>query len=189
MSIFGIILGIVIVTAIISWIIGYNALIKYLNWVEESWTEVEFQLHRRMNLIPDFVDSAQKAWRHKQDELETLVQYRSEVLSPESSRQEQLHINSRIEENLHEVFDASMPEDKQLQSELKSMREQFDDAQNKIIHSSSVYNNTIDKYNAKISSFPVRFVAELHHFKTRSPLPGQSPAPGSKAETKAETSV
>ncbi|SFP95017.1 LemA family protein [Salibacterium halotolerans] len=171
MSIFGTVLGIVIIAALICWIVGYNALIKFLQWVEESWAQIETQLNRRVQAVPSLIDIAQPYAKQEQHTLEKIVELRSSLTSPNTSRREQLQINEELTKNLHILF-AVKEEHPELHQheEFQQLEDDLKDTEEKIHRFVLIYNNTVQKYNTKIHSMPVNFVADIHSFQERQQL-------------------
>ncbi|MDQ0299892.1 LemA protein [Salibacterium salarium] len=168
MTVFGAILGILIIIALVSWIIGYNALIKYLSWVEEAWAQIEVQLKRRIDIIPDLIDIAQQRVKHEQHTLERIVELRSELTSPQTSKFEQIETNEQLTQTLHSLF-ALKEENNELEQDkdFLSLEKSLKDSDIKLKKAIKVYNNTVQKYNNKIQSIPANFVANIHSFKVR----------------------
>ncbi|MGY4690506.1 LemA family protein [Salibacterium sp. K-3] len=171
MSIFGAVLGIVIIVALISWIVGYNALIKYLNWVEEAWAQINTQLERKMHAIPSLIDTIQPYAKHEQQALEKVVELRSRLMSPHTTRTEQLQINEELRKAVEPLFAVKeeQPELRQ-NEEYVQLEQNLQDADQKIQRAVMIYNNTVQKYNTKIQSLPANFVANIHSFKERKQL-------------------
>ncbi|RKD73169.1 LemA protein [Sinobaca qinghaiensis] len=168
MTFFGTVLGIVIVIALASWIIGYNALIKYLNWVEESWEQVEVQIKRQFDLIPELVDTAQPYMRHEQALLEKLLELRSGLDSRKQSRAELVDADEALSASLRSVFDKKQEnEGLQGNKDFEKLEALFIESEAKLDKAKRVYNNTVTKYNSKIQSVPTRFVADAHNFHSR----------------------
>ncbi|SFL63392.1 LemA family protein [Salibacterium qingdaonense] len=177
MSIFGSVLGIIIIAALICWIVGYNALIKFLSWVEESWAQIETQLDRRVQAVPSLIDIAQPYAKQEQHILEKIVELRSRLTSPNTSRVEQLQINEELTKNLHFLFAVKDDQPELLQhEEFLHLEQELKDAEEKIHRFVLIYNNTVQKYNTKIHSMPVNFVADIHNFEERQKLdiPGEA---------------
>ncbi|MFZ4451833.1 LemA family protein [Salibacterium aidingense] len=171
MSIFSFILGIAIIVALVCWIVGYNALIKFLSWVEEAWAQIDVQLQRRMDLIPPLIDTVQQYAKHEQQTLERVVELRSQLTSPDTTRVEQLKANDSLSKALDTLF--ALKEDNpelQQDEEFLYLEKNIQDADQKIQRSVTIYNNTVQKYNTKIHSIPANFVANVHNFKEREQL-------------------
>ncbi|WP_252314476.1 LemA family protein [Sinobaca sp. H24] len=168
MTFFGTVLGIFIVIALASWIIGYNALIKYLNWVEESWEQVEVQIKRQFDLIPELVDTAQPHMRHEQALLEKLLELRGGLDSRKQSRAEIVDADEALSASLRSVFDKKQDnEGLQGNEDFERLEALFMESEAKLDKAKRVYNNTVTKYNLKIQSIPTRFVADAHNFHSR----------------------
>ncbi|MFB4163710.1 LemA family protein [Alteribacillus sp. JSM 102045] len=168
MTFFGAVLGIVIIIALVNWIIGYNALIKYLNWVEDAWAQIETQLNRRVDLIPGLIDVMQQHVRYEQHTLERIVELRSQLASPNSNRTHQMTINEELSDTLHQLFalEEEVPELKQDESFI-SLENKIKETEVKIKKATTIYNNTVVKYNTKIQAPPTSFVANIHNFHKR----------------------
>ncbi|SDH55078.1 LemA protein [Alteribacillus persepolensis] len=170
MTLFGAILGIVIIIAIVSWIIGYNSLIKYLNWVEESWAEIDAQLQQRMEIIPSFIDIVQPHVRYEQQTLERIVELRSQLASPNDNRHHQLDINQELSEALEHILSLDEIPELRKDQAFRSLEKKVNETDAKIQKAVKMYNNTVDKYNTKIQSPPTRFVANIHNFYKRNTI-------------------
>ncbi|WP_375536242.1 LemA family protein [Alteribacillus sp. HJP-4] len=171
MTFFGAVLGIIIVIAIAGWIIGYNALIKYLHWVEEAWAYLDSLLKRRYDHVPQLVEIMQAEVRTEQHTLERAIELRSQLMSSNNSRKQKLQINNELSKVLKQIIS--------VKNEVKELKEnpsflelesQIQETDEKISKASKMYNNTVAKYNAKISSAPTNFVANAHNFHERESL-------------------
>ena len=77
--------GGIIVLFIIIWIVCYNSLVKYQNWVEESWYQIKNQLKRRYDLVPNLVSTVKGYTKHEQETLERVIQLRNQGATSEQS--------------------------------------------------------------------------------------------------------
>ncbi|SDI73861.1 LemA family protein [Alteribacillus bidgolensis] len=167
MTFFGAILGIVIIIALVSWIVGYNALIKYLNWVEDAWAQIDTQLNHRFNLIPRLIDVVQQHIKNEQHTLEKLVELRSQLASPNNDRNHQMNINEELSETLFQVFALEEVSELRKDEEFTYVEKHLKETDLKIKKAAKIYNNTVVKYNTKIQSPPTSFVANIHNFHKR----------------------
>ncbi|MFC5713605.1 LemA family protein [Thalassorhabdus alkalitolerans] len=165
---FAIILGVILVVSIISWIIGYNSLIKCLNWVEESWAQIDVQLKRRYELIPTLVETVKGYAAHEKETLEKVIELRNQITAPSNDRAEQMEANDQLSGMLENLFalGEDYPELKANEN-FKALQEELIQTENKIADARQLYNDTVKKYNSRIQSIPTNFVANIHNFNRR----------------------
>lgn len=165
MTFFSSILGIVLIIALMNWIVGYNALIKYLNWVEEAWEDIDMRLKQRVDLVPPFVDVIQPYAKEEQYLLEKLVEIRSRITSHHADKLELVTANEEMDHTLKELFVVCEDNAEIMgNEEFKSLKEQFQTSEERLKHAIRIYDNTVEKYNMKIQSVPANFVASMHGF-------------------------
>ncbi|WP_240376417.1 LemA family protein [Bacillus piscicola] len=171
MTFFGTLLGLVLLIALVSWIVGYNALIKYLNWVEEAWEEADTQLKRRADLIPQLIDIMQPHVKQEQHLLEKLVEIRSRLTASHLERAEHVLSNQELTAALEAVFNLinSYPALKN-DKDFFALKKQLVELETTSHRAIQAYNNTAAKYNAKIQSPPTSFVANVHGFRKLNPI-------------------
>ncbi|WP_413374629.1 LemA family protein [Alkalihalobacillus sp. 1P02AB] len=158
--------GGIILLIIIIWIFCYNSLVKYRNWVEESWYQIENQLKRRYDLIPNLIETVKGYTKHEQETFAKIVQLRNQTVAPDQSREEQMEANNQLSSGLRQLFALreDYPELKANQNFLM-LQEELTGTENKIAYSRQLYNKTVREYNTKIDSIPTNIVASLHNFQ------------------------
>ncbi|WP_083991225.1 LemA family protein [Alkalihalobacillus pseudalcaliphilus] len=158
--------GGIIVLFIIIWIVCYNSLVKYQNWVEESWYQIKNQLKRRYDLVPNLVSTVKGYTKHEQETLERVIQLRNQGATSEQSRSEEMETNNQLSQGIRQLFALreDYPELKANQNFLM-LQEELTGTENKIAYSRQLYNKTVREYNTKIDSFPSNIVASLHNFQ------------------------
>lgn len=156
---------IVIVVLIILWFIGvYNSLITLRNRVRDQWAQIDVQLKRRFDLIPNLVNTVKGYAKHESDTLENVVKARNTYVTA-STPEEKMAANNELSNTLTKLFALSenYPDLKantnflQLQSELQ-------DTENKIATARQFYNDTVISYNNKVEMVPSNIVASMFHF-------------------------
>lgn len=153
----------IIVILVISVIVSYNGLVKYRNWVQESWSQIDVQLKRRHDLIPNLVNTVKGYAKHERETLEKVVQMRSQLV--QGSAQERVEADNQIEGALKSVFalSESYPDLKANQNFL-SLQEELTTTENKVSYSRQLYNKTVADYNIKRESFPTSMIASMFNF-------------------------
>lgn len=158
-----IVLGAVVIVALF-WISQYNSLVRLRNWIEEAWAQIDVQLKRRYDLIPNLVETVKGYAKHEQETLQKVIEARNRLLSG-GGRAEQLEASDQLTGALRSLFalQEAYPELKAHQGFTK-LQEQLEGTENKIAAARQLYNRTVMQYNTKIQSFPSNLVASIHGF-------------------------
>lgn len=143
----------------------YNNLVRLRQRVQNAWSQVEVQLKRRYDLIPNLVNAVKGYAQHEKDTLERVTQARNMAIAA-GNIQEQAQAENLLSGALKSLFAVAeaYPELKantnflQLQTELS-------DTENKIAFSRQFYNDTVQKFNTKIELFPANLVAGMLGFQ------------------------
>lgn len=149
----------------------YNAFIKNRNRVEETWAQIDVQLKRRCDLIPNLVETVKGFARHEQDTLEKVIAARNSIIAAGNSPQQQLEANNQLTGALRSVFalSESYPELKANDSFVE-LQQELSTTENKVAYSRQLYNSTVMNWNNRVESFPSNIIANLHHFEKKEML-------------------
>lgn len=161
------IIVVVIVIIIGLYLMGtYNSLIKLRNWVQESWSQIDVQLKRRHDLIPNLVNTVKGYAKHEQDTLEKVIQARNQLIS--GTPQERIEADNQIQGALKSIFalSESYPDLKANQNFL-NLQEELTTTENKVAYSRQLYNKTVADYNIKRETFPTNIVAGMFNFQKK----------------------
>jgi len=148
------------------WIVlTYNSLVRLKNYAKEAWADIDVQLKRRYNLIPNLVEVVKGYAAHEKEVFEKVTQARAMALGAKTmkERQEAENILSGALKTLFAVAE-NYPELKANQNFLELQRELVD-TEDKIQAARRFYNATVRDLNAKIESFPANIIASLFGFK------------------------
>ncbi|CAM3118866.1 LemA protein [Sporolactobacillus spathodeae] len=145
-------------------IFSYNGLVKYRNWVQESFSQIDVQLQRRHDLIPNLVETVKGYAKHEKETLTQVIEKRNQLVS--GSPQQRIDADNQIESALRSLFALaeSYPDLKANQNFL-SLQEELTTTENKVAYSRQLYNKTVKDYNIKRESFPSNIIAKLFGFK------------------------
>ncbi|UTR07793.1 LemA family protein [Alkalihalobacillus sp. LMS6] len=159
-----ILIGIVAIIALV-WIVSYNSLVKHRNWVEESWAQIDVQLKRRYDLIPNLVETVKGYAKHEQETLTQVIEKRNKIAEPNASRNERIEEDAELNGLLRQLFalSESYPELKANEIFLH-LQEELSGTENKIAYARQAYNSMVMRYNTKIESFPQNIIASIHSF-------------------------
>lgn len=161
----GLIITIVIVVVIGLYLMTtYNSLIRFRNWVRESWSQIDVQLKRRHDLIPNLVNTVKGYAEHEKETLEKVIQARNQLVS--GTPQERIEADNQIQQALKSIFALSeaYPDLKANQNFLK-LQEELTSTENKVAYSRQLYNKTVADYNIKRESFPTNIIASMFNFQ------------------------
>lgn len=157
-----------ILVAIVIWIISvYNGLIKFNNRTKEAWSDIDVQLKRRHDLIPNLVNSVKGYMTHERELLEKVTALRSQAISAqEKGNTEEL---GKIENQLGgmlgklQIAVESYPDLKANQN-ISQLMSELSDTENKIQASRRFYNGMVRDFNTKIEVFPNNLLASKLNF-------------------------
>jgi LemA protein len=164
------IIGIIaFVLIIIMYIIStYNRLVTLRNRVRDQWAQIDVQLKRRFDLIPNVVNTVKGYAKHESETLENVIKARNTFMSA-SSKEDEMKADGELTNAISKLFalTESYPELKANENFIK-LQDELKETENKIASSRQFYNDTVLNYNNRIELFPSNIVAGLFHFKRES---------------------
>ena len=145
-------------------VIIYNDLIKQRNRVENAWAQIEVQLKRRYDLIPNLVETVKGYAGHEKTLLENVTKARAAVMSANGVN-ETAEASNYLSSTLRSLFAVAenYPDLKADQNFLQLQKDLMD-TENKIAYARQFYNDTVMKYNISIQTIPKNIVASLSGF-------------------------
>jgi len=155
-----------VVAAVVVWLIGvYNSLIKLRNRTDEAWSDIDVQLKRRYDLIPNLVSTVKGYAAHESGTFEKVTKARTEAMGAQGAEAKGKAENM-LSETLKSIFALAeaYPELKANQNFLK-LQDELSDTENKIQASRRFYNGNVRDFNTKIQIFPNNIVASILGFK------------------------
>lgn len=163
----GIIL-LIIVVIIILWAVDmYNGLIRLKNRTDEAWSDIDVQLKRRYDLIPNLVSTVKGYAAHEKEVFEKVTEARTQAMNA-GSAQEKAQAENALSGTLKSLFAVAenYPDLKANQNFLELQRE-LTDTEDKIQAARRFYNGNVRDFNIKVESFPTNMFAEMLHFTKR----------------------
>ena len=161
-----IILAIVVVVVI--YIISvYNNLKTIENRVENAWSQIDVQLQRRFDLIPNFVETVKGYMNHESETFEKIAALRTSWANTQTVA-DKANIDNQLSGALKTIMAVSenYPELKANQN-FSDLSEELRNTENKISFSRQFYNDTVTKYNTKLELFPSNIIAGMFGFKQK----------------------
>ena len=176
MSIILLIVIIVIVVILVIYAIAtYNGLVRRRNEVEESYRQIDVQLKRRYDLIPNLLEGVKKYFRQEQEVLTQITQARSQAMQPQSPGQ-QAQSEARLSGAIGNLFAvAENYPDLRSNTVLIDFQEELSSTENKISFARQHYNDSVQSYNTKIQSFPAVIFSRAMGFTEQEYFEAQGP--------------
>lgn len=161
----GWIILVVVVLLVVVVASGYNSLVSLRNKVKDQWSQIDVQLKKRADLIPNIVETVKGYAKHEKETLEDVVKARN-ALNTASSVEEEMAANNQITGALNKLFALSeaYPELKANEN-FMSLQKDLKDVEEKISYARQFYNDTVMTYNNKVQMFPSNIIASLFGFK------------------------
>ncbi len=161
-----IILGIILLIIIIA--IGlYNGLVNAKIKVDNAWSQIDVQLQRRFDLIPNFVETVKGYMEHESETFEKIASLRSSWANT-TSVSEKASLDNQLSESLKTIMAISenYPDLKANQN-FSELSEELRNTENKISYARQFYNDTATMYNTKLQVVPSNIIASMFNFKPR----------------------
>lgn len=156
---------IVIVLIALWFIITYNSLVGLRNRVKDQWSQIDVQLKRRADLIPNLVETVKGYTKHESETLENVIKARNTYLSA-TTPEDQIKANNELSNFVTKLFalSESYP-DLKANTNFMQLQDELKDVENKIASARQFYNDTVLQYNNKIEMFPSNIIAGMFNFK------------------------
>jgi LemA protein len=162
-----IVLVVVLVVIALVVIAMYNGLVSLRNKVEAAWAQIDVQLTRRFELIPNLVETVKGYAAHEKETLDAVITARNSAMAAQGPA-DKAAADNLLTGALKSVFALSeaYPDLKANQNFL-SLQETLTATEDKIAYARQFYNDTVNRYNTKIQSFPSSVLANAFHFSER----------------------
>jgi LemA protein len=151
---------------VVVWVIGvYNSLVGLRNQVKNAWAQIDVQLKRRHDLIPNLVETVKGYAKHESGTLEAVIAARNQAVkatSIEDSIKAEQALGGALG-RLMVVMEAYP--DLKANANFLSLQEELTSTENKIGFARQYYNDEVMKYNTRLESFPANMVAGPFQFK------------------------
>jgi LemA protein len=161
----GMILFLVVVVAVLLWVVGaYNGLVALKNQTVNAWKQIDVQLKRRHDLIPNLVNTVKGSMNFEKDTLDAVVSARSRAMQSGTSGgvKETAAAETALTGALGKLFVVMerYPDLKSSQN-VRDLQEELSSTENKIAFARQFYNDTATNYNTRQQQFPTNLVAGL----------------------------
>jgi len=158
-----IVLGLAVV--LLLWAVGiYNGLVKQRQNVRNGWSQIDVQLKRRHDLIPNVVETAKGYMAHEKDTLEKVIRARQQAVDATGIKNKQ-EAENMLTGTLRSLFAVSeqYPNLKADQN-MRQIQEELTSTENKIAFARQYYNDEVNRMNTAVQTFPDAIVANMFNF-------------------------
>ena len=162
-----IIIGVVvlIVLIVIYFISMYNSFVKLRNSVKDQWSQIDIQLKRRFDLIPNLVETVKGYATHEEETLQKVIEARNSYQSA-SSHEDAMKADSELTKSVSKLFAlAENYPDLKANQNFVSLQNEISSTEEKIAYARQFYSDAVLKYNNSIQVFPGSMVASMFGFK------------------------
>jgi LemA protein len=159
---------VIVAAIIVVWLVAaYNGLVRDRNRVDNAWSQVEVQLKRRYDLIPNVVETVKGYASHEQQTFERVTQARNAAQTAQGPAQ-QAEAENFLTSALRQLFAVAEAYPELRASEnFAGLQQELSETENRIAVSRQIYNDTVLSYNNKVQQVPTNMVASMFGFGVR----------------------
>ncbi|MDO8470270.1 MAG: LemA family protein [bacterium] len=158
----------VAVGAVVVWVVGaYNGFVRLINRTKEAWADIEVQLKRRYDLIPNLVETVKGYATHEKTAFESVTKARAQALGAQTVKEKEVADNM-VTSALKSIFAIAeaYPQLRAVESFTK-LQDELTDTEDKIQAARRFYNGNVRDLNTKIEQFPGNVIAGAFHFQKK----------------------
>lgn len=156
---------IIVLVLLVLWAIStYNKLVALKNRVEDQWAQIDVQLKRRFDLIPNLVETVKGYTKHESETLEAVIKARNTYVTA-GTPEAQMKADGELTQAISKLFalTESYP-DLKANTNFQHLQEELTQTESKIASARQFYNDTVMLYNNKVSMVPSNIIASLFKF-------------------------
>ena len=159
-----IIILLILIVIVVAVVMLYNGLVNLRNRVKNAWSQIDVQLKRRTDLIPNLVETVKGYAAHEKGVFENVTKARSSLMNA-SGVKESAEANNQLTGALKSLFAvAENYPDLKASQNFRELQAQLTETEDKIAYSRQFYNDTVLRYNNKVQMFPSNILASLFKF-------------------------
>jgi LemA protein len=162
-----IIIVVVLVLIALYVIVSYNGLVSLRNRIENAWAQIDVQLKRRYDLIPNLVETVKGYAAHERETLDAVIEARNAGMSAQGPH-DQAEAENALSGALKSLFALSEAyPDLKANQNFSQLQEELTGTEGRIAYARQFYNDTVYRYNTKVQSFPANILANMFRFSER----------------------
>ena len=159
----------IVLGLLVRWaVFAYNSFVSLINRAKEAWADIEVQLKRRYDLIPNLISTVKGYATHESSVLENVTKARGEAMNTQGPTKEHAQAENMLSGALKSIFALSeaYPDLKANQNFL-ALQNELSDTENKIQAARRFYNGNVRDLNTKVESFPSNILARMFNFSKK----------------------
>ena len=161
------VIGAVVLVLVVVYITIYNRLVRLRNRADNAWAQVDVQLKRRYDLIPNLVETVKGYASHERETLEAVIQARNRAVEAQGVG-DQAQAENFLTGALRQLFALAEAYPELRASEnFQNLQQQLDETENRIAVSRQIYNDSALTYNNAVQTVPSNLVASISGFEPR----------------------
>jgi LemA protein len=161
-----VIVALLVLVGLFFWI-GFNGLVKRRNQVDNAWSQIDVQLKRRHDLIPNLVETVKGYAAHERGTFEAVTNARANAINAQSP-QDQAQAENVLSGALKSLFAvAEAYPDLKANQNFLNLQEELTSSEDKVAYARQYYNDSVLNYNTQIQRFPTVLLAGMFHFEKR----------------------
>lgn len=163
------IIVLIVVVALLAYLISaYNGLIRRRNQVDNAWSQIDVQLKRRLDLIPNLVNTVKGYAAHEQETLDAVIRARNAAVAAPDTPAAQGQAENALTGTLRQLFalGEAYP-DLKANTNFLELQEELTATEGRVAYARQFYNDSVLDYNNRIEQFPTVFYARMLSFERR----------------------
>jgi LemA protein len=165
----GLIVVLVLLAVLVLYVIlAYNGLIRSRNQIENAWSQIDVQLKRRLDLIPNLVETVKGYAAHERETLDAVIRARNAAIAAPDTPHAQANAENQLTGALRQLFalGEAYPDLKANQNFL-ALQEELTATEGRVAYARQFYNDSVLSYNNKLQQFPTVILARMMKFERR----------------------
>jgi LemA protein len=156
----------IVVLAVLGGVVGYNRFVSQKNLIRDAWANIDTELRRRYDLIPNLVETVKGYAAHEREVFENVTKARAMATSATGSPAEQAAAEGPLVSALRQLFAVAenYPDLKANQNFL-ALQSELSNTEDRLQTSRRFYNANVRDYNRRVQAFPSNLIAGMFHFK------------------------
>ena len=155
---------ILVIIILVVGIILYNSLVSSRNTVKNEWANIDVELQRRFDLIPNLVETVKGYMKQEENVLTEITNLRTSWNSAKTTK-EKATLNNNLSNGLKSIFAvAESYPDLKSSASFVELQQELSNAETRIASAREVYNSMVNEYNTKIDTIPTNIVASICNF-------------------------
>jgi len=160
-------IGAVIVLLVLFFVFAYNSLVTMRMRIDNAWSQIDVQLKKRYDLIPNLVETVKGYTKHEKTVFESVTKARANALGAQTVS-EKAKAEGELSQALKSIFAVAEAYPKlEASANFKMLQEELSGIEGKIAYARQFYNDTVMSYNTSIQTIPTNIVAGMFGFIAR----------------------